>query len=290
MAKTTTITVDWAGKKPIPTSRVPKYTEVKEGQQYPTGRGGQLKAFHEHVWPKGYTPERRREVGDLKLPITGGSSSYKEGGETKRIKTHKGVAKAHIEETLARSTVPISDIERLKSNKTKFSVRELGGEGKTTSSFNIDGDSTRIALTVNRTDTAADVSHQIVHEVGHAVDFSKDKNVMLNRLREMNAPGADYGPLWAPHQKKGAHPVIEGIAEGYASAHARLTRSQRRTGGNISSYGYNPLWSWKSPRLGQQFHNTRSIVYESETGRPYSNPPTYVDDEPRESTQLRLFE
>jgi hypothetical protein len=285
MAKETII-VDWSGKKPIPTSRVPKYTEVKEGQQYPTGRGGQLKAFHEHVWPKGYTPERRREVGDLKLPITGGSSSYKEGGETKRMKTHKGVAKAHVEETLARSTVPLSDMQRLKENKTKFSVRELGGNTQTSSKFYYTNPHVRI--NVNTKDTAADVSTQVIHEVGHAVDYAKDKNVMLERLNEMTSPYADYGPLGSK-STKGSHPVVEGIAEGYAAAHTRLTRGQKRTGGDVSNYGYN-MFSWKYPRLGKQFEETRAITYKQETGKYWYEAPDYDDDdEPSQGTQLRLF-
>jgi hypothetical protein len=85
---------------------------------------------------------------------------------------------------------------------------------------------------------------------------------------------------------KGAHPVVEGIAEGYSAAHARISSAQKSTGGDVSKYGYNP-YSWKSPMLGHQFINSRNKTYKEETGKRFEE---FSETPPKQepSTQMKL--
>lgn len=286
MAKNKSFTVRLGDKKEIPVARVTKYTPVKEGQQYPTGRGGQMKAFHEHVWPKGFSPERRRTVSEMQFPIYGRSHTEEVNGKLVDRNTPDKLARAHVEETIARSTMPVGHMEQMKKGGTAFHVRETGNIGNPTSSF--ERSYNKINLNIKPHDTGADVSHQLMHEVGHAIDYINDSQQMANRVQEMTKPGVDYGPLVPTAENKGAHPVLEGTAEGYSAAHARITSAQKRTGGDVSKYGYNPL-SWKSAHLGSQFIITRNKTYRQETGKPFDEPEVEAPRKRKPANQPNLF-
>lgn len=295
MATDDSLNLKVTAQKPIPVARAAKYTPVKEGQQYPTGRGGQLKAFHEHVWPKGFSPERRREVGDVQLDVRGGADLTSNRGTRNKLdlvmgtasraegQTPDKLARAHVEETLARSTVPVEHLKKLK--KTKFNVREVNGTDNPMSSFNPMSNS--VSLNIKPQDSGADVSRQLIHEVGHAVDYTDDQIGMLRRIVEMNRPGADYGPMVPTSGNKGSHPVIEGVAEGYAAAHTRISNTQKKTGGDTSRYGYSVL-NWKFPNLGAQFLTARSFTYAKETGQPYNEPRVEAPKQRKRADQPRL--
>ena len=183
--------------------------------------------------------------------------------------------------------MPVEHLKKLKKNNTEFHVREITGDDKPTSSFQRLRGSNRVNLNVKESDTGADVSHQLIHEVGHAVDYAKDPLTMAKRTMEMRKPGADYGPLVPTPGNQGSHPVLEGIAEGYSAAHARITNTQKKTGGDASQYGYG-IYNWKFPHLGAQFLIARTHTYIRETGKHYAEPTAEEPKQHERTEQPRL--
>ena len=239
------------------TAHVPKYTLVKEGQKYPEGRNGQLKLFHEHVWPKGFTPERSNAIRGLQLTInTPGTDQHLPN------KAINSVARAIVENNLARSTVPIKDLENVstsaRNTPISFDVRNSTEFSSFAPSFNT------IDFNINSNRTDADQNKDMFHELGHAVDYANDPARMIKEGK----PNLDH-----MYGKDGrlSLPISEGRAEGYSEAHARITRGQKRTGGDISTLGYSPD-GWFFPTTGEEFSTARAETFQKATGHHYEPP------------------
>ena len=222
-------------------AHVPKYTAVKEGQQHPVGKNNQLKLFHEHVWPHGYTPERLAEVRNAMPPIVNvGKSGYAQGEATRRITDH-----------VARSTIPIKDLDSMDKGNLNFRVGTILPPGTMGAFVNKGTNPAKgLAPGVNLAkkpqlkpdaeETMPTVhgylktreGHTIVHEMGHAVDFAE------NPTRFESEPRTDYtSPLDGTNLTVRAR--NEGRAEGYRRVHHKATRAMRRSV-KTTVLGYEP--------------------------------------------------
>lgn len=206
-------------------AHVPKFTEVKEGQEHPVGKNNQYKLFHEHVWPKGYTPTRLAEVRDnMPRVVNSPNSGFAPGEGTAKLTDH-----------IARSTIPVEDLQGLNNNQFEITlgttVDNAGGfftsEGMPHKGINPGvvlpkKQVPKPGLPKDRDKKARGyaktlLNHTVVHEIGHAVDFASRPstyNVEQRSIYNETIP---------------ARPRAEGIAEGYRSAHTRVTRAMRRS-------------------------------------------------------------
>jgi len=249
----------------IPVAKVRKYTPVKEGQQHPVAKGGHLRLFHEHVWPKGYTPERMRQINDLQFGISGAPRLIQSGYFDPPKETTDKLARAVVNKNLAKSTVPIEDLRALekggalKDAPLQIDVvpSDIMGEG-TVGKYNAIRHS--ITFPLSDTQTAVDEQRALLHEVGHAVDASKNAKRMFTEMAEIKDD-----PISSIYGNRPAPPVSEGVAEGYSLGHSRLTRSNKRVGGDISMYGYSPS-GWFFPDAGQKFKKTRRDTFNAARG------------------------
>lgn len=211
---------------------VTKFSAVKEGQQYPEGKNGQYKLFHEHVWTKGYTPQRQAEV-DSNMPLVVSYGTSYAPGEARRVAV----------DHLARSTVPVEDLQDMRKNKfplrfgTGLPQSVSGGfiaESGNMSKKNVGSGVNMPAKQVPdpsitevkeikriRNSLKTATGHALIHEIGHAVDFEQDPD---RYLRE--APTPYTQPNGTPMD---IHARGEGRAEGYRTAHHRATRAMRRS-------------------------------------------------------------
>jgi hypothetical protein len=269
----------------IPVARVPKYTPVKEGQEHPTGKRGQLKLFHEHVWPKGYTPERMSKINALQFDITGTRSLVgKDQNDPPMVSDYanaRKVAHSYVNENLAKSNIPISELEKTASPERGDPLSFTVQHSSKNPSFS--ANSNRVTLNVDTNHTPADVQRSLVHEVGHAVDWAHSPDTMLSEFKEMRESPIDflYGNIAAP-------PRAEGVAEGYAAAHSRITRGNKRVGGNTSQYGYTPS-GWFFPDMGETFTSARSDTFKRATGQPFEMPEPEEPKKAPKAKQLNLF-
>lgn len=197
-------------------AHVPKITPVKEGQQYPVGKHGQLKLFHEHVWPNGFTPQRLNEVSEA----TRGFVTDEVGN------AHSGHLQNKIVETMARSTVPVDTLRALADNGS-IAVSYETGAGE----FDAEDTSIRISPSV----------------LGKYTDFDRDgsgtvaSQITMHELGHMNDYLSDYDDFYKNDEKRAHYkgdfpsPALEGRAEGFRLATTRITRGMRR--GNESRLG-----------------------------------------------------
>lgn len=235
-------------------ANAPKITPVKEGQQYPVGKHGQYKLFHEHQWPKGYTPERLEQVRDATAGWVNIAHESDDTGQEQRLRSQ-------IPEHLARSTMPIENIRVLNENvgiEVNPHYRNAGGEYSsafrqitlgTHSGFRNEGH--------NKT-----VENQLlIHELGHAYDDLSDTTKYTDR--NMNsAYKSEHGTLFA-------NPNLEGIAEGHRIALTRVTRSMQRHNwlGAAAKYSED---QWVEPQDKAQFSLSRLKAFRFFSGQdPY---------------------
>jgi hypothetical protein len=201
-------------------SHVPKYTAVKEGQQHPVGKNGQMKLFHEHVWPKGYTPQRLKDV----VNATAGFVQDDVGTD------HSAHLQNKIVETMARSTVPTDTLKDLADYGT-ITVSRDTAEGE------FDSENTEIRINPNtlgkdknklNPDPTGTLSSQMtMHELGHLHDYlTSSDDFHKNDGRQSWYSGS--GGLMAS-------PALEGRAEGFRMATNRITRGMKR--GNEARLG-----------------------------------------------------
>lgn len=282
----------------IPTAKAHKVTPVKEGREYPVGRHGQLKLFYEHVWPKGYSPQRLAEVKNLDIDIVP-SRDLAEGlpkvGEHNVEKVATRLAESYVHENLAKSTAPIEDLKKLKSDipftdlsgterrtlRPSIYVTEVS-EGKAAPSFSPYRNRVNFAIEKD-TATGADVQRSLMHEVGHAVDFATNPNQFIGEMKDLKENPVEY-----IYGNRPIPPMAEGRAEGYTAAHSRVTRRDRRIGGNTSSWGYRSE-GWFFPEMQETFSKSRSDVFHAATGRPFPSPKE-ESPAPTRSKQLGLFD
>lgn len=201
-------------------ANVPKITLVKEGQQHPVGKHGQLKLFHEHVWPKGFTPQRLADVRDSRI---GYVHDYVDTPHSNRVRNI-------VTDAIARSTIPSDDID------------SMGYYGDITLTDEVDAgefDPEEVEIRLNpnaiadkqNTKRLQDPSNVVanqttIHELGHMDDYLSD----FDDFEKNHNRGAFY-------IETGGHvsPALEGRAEGYKLAHTRVTRSMERRNYNLGS-------------------------------------------------------
>lgn len=194
-------------------ANVPKFTAVKEGQQHPVGKNGQMKLFHEHVWPKGYTPARLAGVVDA----TAGFVQDDVGTN------HSGHLQNKIVETMARSTVPTDTLKTL-AEYGSITVSNDTHEGE----FDADDTSIRINPRVLgkthqfQPDPSGTVASQItMHELGHMNDYLSDYDDFWKNSNRQSWYSGSGGLM--------ASPALEGRAEGFKMATTRITRGMKRS-------------------------------------------------------------
>lgn len=195
-------------------SNVPKYTEVKRGQAHPVGKGGQLKLFHEHVWPKGYTPERMKSVVDA----TSGFVNDNVGTDHSYHLANK------ITETMARSTVPAENLNLFAEHATASVDTDPDFGQFDHANMEIAINPKVLGKAKNRTldqDSSGTVASQItMHELGHLNDYLHEpEDYSQNSWKE--SWYNDNGGMMAS-------PALEGRAEGFRLATTRITRGMRR--------------------------------------------------------------
>lgn len=195
-------------------SNVPKYTAVKEGQQHPVGKNGQLRLFHEHVWPKGYTPQRMQEVAD----VTAGMVNDDVGTN------HSAHLQNKIVETMARSTVPVDTLRDM-AHLSSIEISDGTGAG---GSFN--PDESLVTIDIDnlgkknsfKSDPSGTVASQAtMHELGHLHDYMSDSEDFYRKMDKNEWYTGSGGHM--------ASPALEGRAEGFRLATTRITRGMRRT-------------------------------------------------------------
>jgi hypothetical protein len=248
----------------IPVSNVPKITPVKEGQQHPVGKHGQYKLFHEHVWPKGYTPDRLKQVSDAQFQVSAGGfhdiNTNNDASRDRDRAINNKIGSALVNDHIARSTIPIDDVKHLAKN-----VSFWLGQDKPypeTNSFSLSGQTVNMALKSN--DTAGDIQAVTTHELGHAMDYLKDPSGMWNRVSESKKDPLSYRYAGGGE----AEPISEGNAEGYRLAHARVTRGQKRTGGDWTKWGYSAK-GWVFPEMGSRYLAARNTTFKQATGHHF---------------------
>lgn len=225
-------------------AHVPKISIVKEGQQYPEGKGGQLKLFHEHEWRKGYTPERQKQVQDAIAPMnvefapTANTLSLFAPAPSKEETYVPGEVERLLVDHLARSTVPLEDIKKMANSGMSvtanapippaaagaFTHEDIPSHGmkrgihfalkpplNAIKRANPDMDTHGIHKTM--------MGNAVTHEMGHLLDF-------INNPTEYDSnPRVNYivNGVSLP-----AVPRDEGIAEGYRISHHRATRAMKK--------------------------------------------------------------
>jgi hypothetical protein len=302
---------------PVPVARAEKFTEVKEGQQHPVGKGGQLKLFHEHVWPKGYTPERIKAVNDMHFVINGSPNLHPEYEHNvtpipdmlnRMLPAGGKIAKSLVTEGLARSTAPISDLKKLHrpSGQLGITARKsmyMPTYNTNTHEVNLNISDAEIGSrgVYQRGPTSTNIQTTLLHEVGHAIDLTQNPKKYDDEWE-----AAEKDPDSYKHGGTRALPRTEGVAEGYRLAHTRVTRGQKRRDqdaaggvyglrqigsdvGTISGYGYDPD-KWSSPESTATFVQTRNDTFKQATGHHFEN----MEDSPapakKRPEQLSLFD
>lgn len=193
-------------------ANVPKITLVKEGQQHPVGKHGQLKLFHEHVWPKGYTPDRLKAVSEA----TAGFVNDSVGTD------HSAHLQNKIVDTMARSTVP-TDTLRALAEEGSIDITDDMTSGEFdphTSEVRINPDVLGKPEDLYPDSSGTVASQLTLHELGHLYDYA-----------------SDFDDFWKNHENTAwysgsggflASPALEGRAEGFRLATTRVTRGMRR--------------------------------------------------------------
>lgn len=251
-------------------AKVPKYTEVKPGQEFPTAKRGQGQLFRMHVWPKGFTPERQRFVKERVEKSINVDDYAKEGLGEEGTATSKQQLKAQALNAIARSTIPNSDVNRLQ--KTNIILGEES-DGFSMGGY-MDPNQDPAEIHVMRppssdADPVRDVytDFLLVHEVGHAVDYKTNPWAFTGSYRSGEYKGGQMNP------------VHEGVAMGYQLANFRTTRNQRRRSFKLMnelgpmSVGYK-AHEWEDDDTGDNrgidpqdaFKRSRLTTYRQEKG------------------------
>jgi hypothetical protein len=238
---------------PVPVAHAEKFTEVKEGQQHPVGRGGQLKLFHEHVWPKGYNPKRIEAINNMYFDVNGSPNLHPEYVRDmsnpasdirtsmllhdKIIPASDKIAKSLVTEGLARSTAPISDLKKLHRPNGQLQVSVSKGDGNPSYvpinhevKLTIpDEEPSHIAMSQTGP-TSTNIQTTLLHEVGHALDANQNPlKFHSERVKAQKDPaGHTYNATTTNPMGSLVLPRAEGVAEGYRLAHTRVTRGQKR--------------------------------------------------------------
>lgn len=236
---------------------VRKYTPVKEGQQHPVGKHGQLKLFHEHVWPKGYTPERLAQVREHAPPFL--ALDEDSHSDMSDIYDAERVENEYIDH-MARSTVPIEDMQTMTSAgivgeyDAHPKVEGTGAFSAHHRTFSVNAPSTyspdrKLFRDIFGT-RKNEESGVLIHELGHAHDFAQDPRFIFSGSKR-------------PYHREGyvASPEKEGFAEGYKKKHNRATRAMKRNERYERKSGYETN-KWLTPDSREAFRNTRRGAFE----------------------------
>lgn len=209
-------------------ARVPKFSDVKPGQQHPVGKRGQGKLFHEHVWPKGFTPQRRDEINAV-MPYL--HSHTEESGNDPVWGTQSPQREhAFVRDTIARSTMDADEVRALSDyNNMEIHTgvglpKGIAGEyypgGESPISDDEDAGAILLKNQKQNFDTynGALTGKTLIHEIGHAIDEMNDPHE-FDRNRDENAMYRGQNQFL---------PAAEGRAMGYQLAKFRTTRKQTR--------------------------------------------------------------
>jgi hypothetical protein len=226
-------------------ARVPKFSDVKPGQQHPVGKHGQGKLFHEHVWPKGFTPERRAEIGNVMPYLRSHTETEKDPdwGSQHPVRDY-----SDIYDTIARSTIHTDELEALHSGHGMEIHMGVPHSGTTAGTYHPSGESDLTDVNPNSAVISlrnrkqnedmykgALTGKTLIHEIGHALDQLSDPEGFETNL-DITKEGMYNG-------ENGFLPAAEGRAMGYQLAKFRATRAQTRTmraGGVTQEQGYTP--------------------------------------------------
>ena len=309
---------------PVPVARAEKFTEVKEGQQHPVGKGGQLKLFHEHVWPKGYNPERIKAVNNMHFVVNGSPNLHPEYEHNvtpipdmldRMLPAGGKIAKSLVIEGLARSTAPISDLKKLHRPSGQLEITARKSMYNPTYNhdhhevnLNISDAEIGSAGIYQRGPTSTNIQTTLLHEVGHALDITQNPKKFRDEQDDLlrDQKSFTYGRSPTNIQGSPALPRAEGAAEGYRLAHARVTRGQKRRDqdaaggvyglrqigsdvGTVPGYGYHPE-KWINPERTATFVQARNDTFKQATGHHFEN----IEDSPAPTKnrpeQLSLFD
>lgn len=191
---------------------VPKVNQ-KPGSQGTLFSGGETRAGAGQPWPRGYSPERRRQVVHalrmtdaaqtiLRTPNRGKPTPKTVGAPERRRDTNLGV------ETIARSTVPV---EHLKGVEAEFGTEKAGRDRSGTYYRNISG------FDVTRGHAQGPTA---IHEIGHHVSDKIDRT--------------DHAEYDTP-ERRGTE---EAYAENYAETHYRDHRGRPLADFHTTPYGW----------------------------------------------------
>lgn len=245
---------------------VPHFVPVKEGGEYPVDKKGQYKLFHTHQWPKGYTPERMRAINDVQFPVTG-------MGFTDEIQseTDTKIAQDIVHKTLAKSTVPVETLKFLvinpqnRSSRANTSIVMTAGDGFEKPDLYFQPATNTVQMrNIDSLRGPTNISYSLMHELGHATDFAEEPGEFVQKANASDLYRYKSGP--------GAPPDLEGVADAFAMAHTRVTRSDVRHSlfGSDTHTGYRRE-NWIEPQHGQKYVESKAQRYKKETGEelPY---------------------
>lgn len=256
-------------------ANVPKYTAVKEGQQYPMGKRGQYKLFHEHVWPKGFTPQRRDEVAAALQGNVEMDPSLSDKQQDRYSQMY-----AHVYDSLARSTIPAEDIKTYSDNANIIIDPQIPGVGE----FDSDLSEVRVNPKTLRSNDPSGVvaSQSVVHELGHLHDFLSDEEKFFKNDRSR-------GPYKQGNDFAYPSPALEGRAEGFRLAHTRITRGMKRKNKILGK----PLAGYEDKNFKDQvdrsnFLNNRLKTFREQSGLPSLPVKETSKKAQKSSEQLRL--
>jgi len=261
-------------------ANAPKFTPVKEGQQHPMGKHGQYKLFHEHQWPKGYSPKRRDEVLDNAPIIVSTKVMNGDWGDTAEdaADTFNNDQRIRSEMLghIARSTIPVEHLKNLSDadisidyglnaqnkdngiamSRGHFAVDHPFGSSHLDGTVRIAAEDefpigARMMRNIFGTRQKEEAS-TLMHELGHAQHFSE---APIRFTYGMPNPPEGYGQT-----NRTANPEKEGYAEGYRKAHNRLTRAMRR-GRPAGNTGYE-THKWNSEESKETYRRARRQTFQ----------------------------
>ena len=204
----------------------------------------------EHRWAAhGYSPERRAEISKAVPLRIGVSKTWGEGqspmypSQTIGIANQRRATRAAVVDTLARSSMPASDLAR---NTPKMKVAPMNyAYGQMASRGMLQRGPQGVSVTPMQGNitlhpygaasrTRGGAEHTLIHEIGHHVDFESD-------------PTKFHTTAQTEMRRGGSSPSLEGAAEGYAAKHHVPRRNAPETYAQTASY--------------EDLHNSPSFQY-----------------------------
>lgn len=211
-------------------AKVLKITDVKPGQEFPTAKHGQGQLFRMQVWPKGFTPQRRRHIQTELQTAIDVDDYAEEGLGEESTAASKQQVKAQAMNAVARSTIPTKDINRLNHTKIILGEEPEGGGVGGYMDANVFPPEIHVSRSPQKDIQDLKLDSLLIHEIGHSTDNDTNPENFINSYRSAN-----YDAIGQIDHVK------EGVAMGYQLAHFRATRDQRRRGFRLMREARMPL-------------------------------------------------